>query len=143
MRPLHVQKAHFPSNFLEWGEGDPEYVVLVDKSLQKIMLFHNDNLFVPEKVYFGSCDEKFYCLNANDGHKIWEYTTHGTVCTSAAISEGKVVFGSGLEWTQEKLYCLDAETGGKIWTRDITEGYGSSLSSPKISNGRIYIFTTC
>jgi len=51
-----------PSNFLKWGKWGADYVVLVDKSQQKVMLYRSDNLLTPEKVYHCSTGE-------NDGRK--------------------------------------------------------------------------
>jgi|GEM_PF-93515 len=46
-----------PSNLLKWGGHGAEYVVLVDKSQQKVMLYRSDNLLEPVKVYQCSTGE--------------------------------------------------------------------------------------
>jgi len=46
-----------PSNFLKWGKAGADYVVLVDKSQQKVMLYRSDNLLEPVKVYRCSTGE--------------------------------------------------------------------------------------
>jgi murein L,D-transpeptidase YafK len=51
-----------PSNLLKWGRYGAEYVVLVDKSQQKVMLYRSNNLLEPVKVYQCSTGE-------NDGRK--------------------------------------------------------------------------
>ncbi|MFC1820421.1 L,D-transpeptidase family protein [Thermodesulfobacteriota bacterium] len=60
-QPIIKQKL-VPSIFLEWGKGNPDYTVLVDKSKQNVILYSSDNLFTPEKVYKCSTGE-------NDGPK--------------------------------------------------------------------------
>ncbi len=60
-KPINKQRL-IPANFLEWGKDETNYAVLVDKSLQKVMIYRGDNLFAPEKVYYSSTGE-------NDGAK--------------------------------------------------------------------------
>lgn len=60
-KPIKMEKL-IPANLLDWGMGDSEYAVLVDKSLQKIMVYRGDKPFAPEKVYECSTGE-------NDGPK--------------------------------------------------------------------------
>ena len=60
-QPIKVRKL-VPANLLEWGKGDSEYAILVDKSRQKIMVYRSNYLFAPEKVYKCSTGE-------NDGPK--------------------------------------------------------------------------
>jgi PQQ-like domain len=40
------------------------------------------------KVYVGSQDRKFYCLNAATGGFIWSYTTGGTLWSSPVVANG-------------------------------------------------------
>ena len=46
------------------------------------------------KVFFGSCDNKIYCLDADNGNQIWSHNTGSMVESSPAIYEGKVFIGS-------------------------------------------------
>lgn len=46
-----------PSNFLKWGSWGSDYVVLVDKSQQKVMLYRSDSLLEPVRVYQCSTGE--------------------------------------------------------------------------------------
>jgi murein L,D-transpeptidase YafK len=50
-----------PTFLLEW-DSEPDYVIAVDKSQQKVMVYRTDNLLVPEKVYMCTTGE-------NDGPK--------------------------------------------------------------------------
>jgi outer membrane protein assembly factor BamB/ABC-type transport system substrate-binding protein len=84
------------------------------------------------KVYFGSWDNKTYCLNANTGEQIWNYTTGGFVSSSPAVVEDRVYLGS----YDDNVYCLNATTGEYIWnyaTGDIV------VSSPIIADGEVYV----
>ena len=47
-----------PASLLKWPEQGSEYAVLVDKSAQKIFLYHRDNPFLPEKTYICSTGER-------------------------------------------------------------------------------------
>jgi outer membrane protein assembly factor BamB len=88
------------------------------------------------KVYFGNSDngKKIFCLDANDGSEIWNYTIMGwNIISSPAISDGKVYIGGAYD---DRIYCLDANDGSEIW--NYTTGY-IVYSSPTVSNGRVYI----
>ena len=49
---------------------------------------------VDGKVYIGSYDRKFYCLDAATGAHIWNFTTGGIVGSSPAVVDGRVYVGS-------------------------------------------------
>jgi outer membrane protein assembly factor BamB len=62
------------------------------------------------KVYVGSCDGKVYCLNAtsNTAELIWDYLINSGgygICSSPAISEGKMVIG-GVDPDVPKVFCF-------------------------------------
>jgi eukaryotic-like serine/threonine-protein kinase len=83
-------------------------------------------------VYFGSYDRNVYCLKAETGDKVWNFTTGNTVESSPSISNGYVYIGS---W-DGNVYCLDALTGSKIWNYTT----GSQVeSSPAIAEGKVYV----
>ena len=46
-----------PASILRWSENNSPYAVLVDKSDQKVFLYHRDNLFSPAKIYRCSTGE--------------------------------------------------------------------------------------
>jgi outer membrane protein assembly factor BamB len=97
---------------------------------------------VDGKVYIGSEDHKWYCLDAYTGSKIWDFTTNYKVGASAAVVDGRVYTGAD----DGNIYCLDANTGTKIW-----EAYAGGLfkhimmpqelqsrSSPIVVGDRLY-----
>jgi outer membrane protein assembly factor BamB len=84
------------------------------------------------KVYIGSWDKKFYCLDAATGVKLWDYLTGLEITSSPAIVNGKVYIGSN----DGKVYCFDANTGEKLW--DYITG-ADVVSSPTIVDGNVYV----
>jgi len=98
---------------------------------------------VDGKVYIGSHDRNWYCLDAYTGDKIWNFTVGFRVMSSAAVVGGRVFTGADDGY----FYCLDAENGTKIW-----EAYAGGLktniifpqewqprSSPIIVGSRLYV----
>lgn len=84
------------------------------------------------KIYFGSDDETFRCLDAENGSLIWScFIDGGVSASSCTIFDGMVIQGS----TYDYIYCWDAETGEEIWTYN--KGYGISCS-PVVVNGKVY-----
>ena len=73
-----------------------------------------------------------YCLDASTGAKIWNYTTHGGVNSSPAVTGGFVYVGG---W-DNNVYCLNASTGAEIWTYT-TQGHINS--SPAVAGGIVYV----
>lgn len=61
----------------------------------------------------------------------WTFETDGPLAGSAAVSNGKVYFGS----TDKNIYCLDAFTGQKIWSRTLNFGI---RSTPAVVAGVVY-----
>jgi outer membrane protein assembly factor BamB len=89
------------------------------------------------KVYVGSYDDNVYCLDADTGSKIWNYSTGNYVWSSPAVAGGKVYVGSG----DYNVYCLDADTGSKIWNYQTGNFVWSSpvWSSPAVAGGKVYV----
>ena len=85
------------------------------------------------KVYIGSDDEVFYCLDADNGSKLWDYPIPGgTSISSPAVYDGKVYVGT----TYYNIFCWDADTGDLIWK--YPKEYGG-MSSPTVVDGKVYI----
>lgn len=108
------------------------------------------------KIYFGSNDSNFYCLDANSGNLVWKYKTGGPIPCSPAISNPTVYFLS----YDGTCYALNAGNGKVRWTfktdgekkfsargihgnepRDMMmeDNWDTYLSSPSISEGLLYI----
>jgi outer membrane protein assembly factor BamB len=61
----------------------------------------------------------------------WSFETGGPITGSAAVSNGRVYFGS----TDKNIYCLDAFSGAKIWNKEL--GY-QIRSTPAIIGNVLY-----
>ncbi len=85
------------------------------------------------KVYIGSNDENFYCLDAETGQKLWSYYIEALSSCSPAVYDGKVYIGSDHDY----FYCFDADSGGLIWTF-LKNNYGFSSPSPAVVDGKVY-----
>lgn len=83
-------------------------------------------------VYFGSLDNKVYCLDAETGTKAWEFLTNGDVQSSPAVTKEYVYIGS----SDGNLYCLDSELGIRMWSYRTG---GGVYSSPSVAGGRVYV----
>lgn len=91
-------------------------------------------------VYFGSSDSNVYALDIETGKKIWNYKTEGSIHSSPALYEGKLVIGS---W-DGNIYCLNAKTGELNWSfateKDIEQYIWLGIqASPSIEDGVAYI----
>ena len=58
-------KDKVPAPLLKWSEKGSDYAILVDKSLQKVFVYHRDNPFKPHRTYTCSTGE-------NEGPKLRE-----------------------------------------------------------------------
>lgn len=85
------------------------------------------------RVYFGSDDDKLYCLNATTGAFIWSYTTAQDVTSAPAIVDGKLYIGC----SDGRVCCLNATTGALIWITGYLTNYFPG--SPVVNDGRVYI----
>jgi outer membrane protein assembly factor BamB len=94
------------------------------------------------KLYIGegfhddhSC--KLYCVDAQNGKKLWDFQTTGQVESSPFVAGGKVFFGAG----NDGIYCLDAKTGKKSWQFPRPGHKGKLLrvgASPIVHDGKLY-----
>ena len=98
---------------------------------------------VAGKVYIGSEDHNWYCLDAYTGRKIWDFTTGYKIRSSAAVVNGRVFTGAD----DGNVYALDAETGEQIWKADAGGLFTTYLfpqefqvrSSPIVVGNRLYV----
>jgi outer membrane protein assembly factor BamB len=86
---------------------------------------------VEGKVYIGSHDKIFYCLDMTNGKIIWNFTTNGKITGSSAVYDGKVFFGS----QDYNFYCLDAYSGNLIWGYEIDY---MIESSPTVTDSNVF-----
>jgi murein L,D-transpeptidase YafK len=55
--PPNVKPGLVPAAIIKWPDKGSDYAILVDKSQQKVMVYHRDNLLKPLKVYSASTGE--------------------------------------------------------------------------------------
>ncbi len=85
------------------------------------------------RVYVGDIWGGFSCLDASNGTVLWDEFWEGSeVYSSAAVSNGRVLVGTGMGKT---LRCLDALTGDEVWT---FEPGHEVYSSTTVAGGVIY-----
>jgi eukaryotic-like serine/threonine-protein kinase len=90
-------------------------------------------------VFFGSCDGRFYRVNAESGKEVWSYQTPRSPGASAAIysaplcTEDAVYFGS----MDGYLYCLRVDNGQLKWRIQPVEG--SQITSSPLTDGRLIV----
>src|SRR5439155_1270427 len=76
-------------------------------------------------------DCRLFCLDANNGQKIWEYKTHSHTESTPCVVDGKVYFGAG----DDGVYCLSAADGEKKWNYP-----GIHVDAPPVvRDGRLYV----
>jgi len=98
---------------------------------------------VDGKVYVGSHDKNWYCLDAYTGEKIWSFPIGHYVRTSAAVAGGRVFTGADDGY----FYCINATTGAQIWKTDagghfpnyLTPNEAEARSCPIVVGDRIYV----
>ena len=84
------------------------------------------------KLFFGG-GNAMNCVDIATHNEEWTFNVGYKVTTTPAVEAGVVYFATGKD--EKKLYAVDIATGTEIWNRSL---YGS-LSSPAISDGKIYI----
>jgi len=87
------------------------------KERRRIWEFQTDDMVLSYSdtsegiLYFGSCYNRFFAVDAGTGKLIWSFNTNGPNAAGCSVYNGKVYFGS---WDCN-AYCLDAKTGELIW----------------------------
>ncbi|MFB3890355.1 MAG: PQQ-binding-like beta-propeller repeat protein [Candidatus Bathyarchaeia archaeon] len=95
------------------------------------------------KVYVGSEDSNWYCIDAKTGSKVWSFATGYCIRSSPAVANGKVYTGADDGF----VYCIDANTGSQVWKTAapgqvlpiITSTYPEWRSSPNVVGSKVYV----
>ncbi len=66
---------------------------------------------VGDRLYFGSSDGQFYCVNSANGKTVWSVPVRAETLAPPSIDGGVVYFQSGAD----VVYALDASTGKQLW----------------------------
>lgn len=67
---------------------------------------------VGERVFFGSSNGRFYCLQLGNGREVWSVPVRAETLAPPSVEKGVVYFQSGAEI----VYALDAQTGKQLWS---------------------------
>src|SRR5205823_4122227 len=70
-----------------------------------------------DSIYLGDEDGVFHAINRANGEGRWKFETGGEIYSSAAVIDGKILFGS----YDNNLYCLNAD--GTLAWKYATQGY--------------------
>ncbi|MBW1767094.1 MAG: L,D-transpeptidase, partial [Deltaproteobacteria bacterium] len=123
-----------PATLLKWPEGGSDYVILVDKSIQKVFVYKRNHLFVPVKVYRCSTGENNGPKSRQNDRKTPEGIYFFT--NSYVKKELSLIYGS-------RAFPLDYPN--PIDGKEGREGYGiwfhgtNKLLKPNDTNGCIVL----
>jgi cobaltochelatase CobN len=84
------------------------------------------------RIFFGG-GNAMNCVDIATHKEVWTFSVGSQVSTTPTVEDGVVYFASGKP--DKKLYAVNTTTVNETWSRYL---YGS-LSSPAISDGKIYI----
>ncbi len=94
-------------------------------SIDQGILEHNGRL------YFGSYNHNFYCIDAGNGRLVWKFRTEDRIGISSPIIHDNTIFIGSFDYN---MYALDAENGELRW-KFKTEG--EILSQAVFSKGLV------
>jgi outer membrane protein assembly factor BamB len=89
---------------------------------------------IGNKMYFGSWDNRVYCLDTETGKMKWQFDAFGDVDSTPTYFESRLYFGG---W-DGKFFCLDAETGTRKW---IYDARSAVIGSAVVEGGKCYFGT--
>jgi len=100
------------------------------------------------KVLLGNLDGNLYCLNTENGEKIWDYSVRSldnsaplgvteTIIDTNRVYVTSLNASSPFEKSPAKMCCLNAEDGSLIWEKSV----GSNESWPALYKGNLYVGT--
>ena len=79
--------------------------------------FKSSPTVTSDAIYLGDEEGVFHAIDRKSGKGLWKFETQGEIYSSAAVTEGRILFGS----YDNNLYCLDME--GKLAWKFGTQGY--------------------
>jgi outer membrane protein assembly factor BamB len=86
-------------------------------------------------IFYYTSNVMVYCLNAQTGALVWNFTPGG-YCFTPAVANGYVYLGS----YDNHLYCLNATTGIQVW--NYSAGSYDDVYAPIVTNGYVYVGTS-
>ena len=79
--------------------------------------FKSSPTVTADAVYLGDEEGVFHAIDRKTGKRLWKFETGGEIYSSAAVVDGRIIFGS----YDNYLYCLNSD-GTRAW-RYATQGY--------------------
>jgi outer membrane protein assembly factor BamB len=98
---------------------------------------YGEPVVAADRVFIGSQDDHFYCLDKKSGEVIWKFKTRSRIEAAGAFANGSVYFGS----CDGRFYRVDAKTGKEVWNYQTPreEGtYPAIYSSPVCTEESVY-----
>ncbi len=86
-------------------------------------------------IYAGTKEGLLFCVEKNNGKKIWHFPAHASLLGIPAEQNGRIYFTD----IKGNLYCIDGKSGTSIWTTDLKS---NCYNGPVLANDRIFIGTT-
>lgn len=90
-----------------------------------------------DKVYFGSSDGQFYCVNLADGKTVWTFPVRAETLAAPTVDGDVVYFQSGAD----VVFALDAKSGKQLWVynRQVTTQLSiRSTTKPVVRGDMVY-----
>lgn len=115
------------------GAGDGGFHAVQAETGHRVWRFaakdriRTNSLVSGDKIYFGSFDGFFYCLNRADGTEAWSRKV-GAVNASPTLVDGHIAFGT----RGTTLWVVNADSGEPVWRSFM---WGSSAESSLIQSG--------
>jgi hypothetical protein len=91
------------------------------------------------KVFIGSRQGVFYCLELATGKALWQRDMGSYIQCSAAWNDGRVYFGT----EDLVLHCLDAANGNELWKSDRLYGVSFKNLFPVVHGSKVVARTYC
>ena len=79
--------------------------------------FKSSPTVTADAIYLGDEDGVFHAIDRASGKGLWTFATGGEIYSSAAVTDGRIIFGS----YDNNLYCLSMN--GKLVWKYATQGY--------------------
>lgn len=88
-------------------------------------------LVVDEKIYLGTSDGRFFCLDKISGKVMWFFKTDDIIKSFPAYADGSLFFGSA----GGNFYSLDKDSGKEVWRYKTKSAI---FSSPAIKKESVF-----
>ncbi len=112
---------------LDFEQGDIRWETAVGDVSAALTYFQG-------KILVSTNQGRLRCLAAEDGSRIWQFSTRGMKSTAVTVTGGMAVCGCDDGY----LYALGIDDGGERWSRKVE---GAVWAAPVADDGRVYAGT--